>query len=77
MARHKEFNRDEAPQKAMEVFWWHGYLDIQGRRMSFRSIEKKVETWKAAGRMKTLRGSASGCNFVDICEPPSGPALKC
>jgi TetR/AcrR family transcriptional repressor of nem operon len=25
MARHKEFNRDEALQKAMEVFWSHGY----------------------------------------------------
>jgi TetR/AcrR family transcriptional regulator, transcriptional repressor for nem operon len=25
MARHKEFNRDEALRKAMEVFWSHGY----------------------------------------------------
>lgn len=25
MARHKEFNRDEALQKAMEVFWSRGY----------------------------------------------------
>src|SRR2546423_4201723 len=25
MARHKEFDRDEALQKAMEVFWSHGY----------------------------------------------------
>jgi TetR/AcrR family transcriptional repressor of nem operon len=25
MARNKEFNRDEALQKAMEVFWSHGY----------------------------------------------------
>src|SRR5262245_4620702 len=25
MARHKEFNRDEALHKAMEVFWSHGY----------------------------------------------------
>jgi hypothetical protein len=77
MACHKEFNRDEALRKAMEVFWPHGYLDIQWRRMDFRSIVKKVETWKAAGRMKTLHGSANGCNFVDICEPPGRPALKC
>ena len=77
MARHKKFNCDEALRKAMKVIWSHGYLDIRGRRIDFRSTVKKVETWKAAGRMKTLRGSASGCNFVDICEPPSGPALKC
>jgi hypothetical protein len=77
MARHKKFNRDEALRKAMEVIWSHCYLSIQGRRIDFRSIVKKVETWKAAGRMKTLRGSASGCKFVDICEPPSSPALKC
>ncbi|HEU4769480.1 MAG TPA: helix-turn-helix domain-containing protein, partial [Pyrinomonadaceae bacterium] len=25
MARHKEFDRDEALQKAMEVFWARGY----------------------------------------------------
>ena len=25
MARHKEFERDEALQKAMEVFWARGY----------------------------------------------------
>src|ERR1044072_9106124 len=25
MARHKEFDRDEALQRAMEVFWWGGY----------------------------------------------------
>jgi hypothetical protein len=77
MARHKKFNRDEALRKAMEVIWSHGYVDIQGRRIDFRSIVKKVETWKAAGRMKTLRGSASVCNFVDICEPTSRPALNC
>ena len=77
MARHKEFNRDEALQKAMEVFWSHDYPDIQGGRIGFRSIVKKVETWKAAERMKTPRGSESGGNFFDICEPPSRPALKC
>jgi len=60
MERHKEFNRDEALRKVMEVFWSHGCLDIQGRRMGFRSIVKKVETWRAAERMKTLHGSASG-----------------
>ncbi|MET0650079.1 MAG: TetR family transcriptional regulator, partial [Pyrinomonadaceae bacterium] len=25
MARHKEFDRDEALQRAMEVFWSRGY----------------------------------------------------
>jgi len=77
MARHKEFNRDEALQKAMEVFWRHGYPGIQWRRIGFRSRVKKVELRKVAGRMKTLRRSASGGNFVDIHEPPSRPAPKC
>jgi hypothetical protein len=77
MARHKEFNRDEALQKAMKVFWRRGYPDVQWRHIGFRLRVKKVEPRKAAGRMKTLRGSASGGNFVDICAPPSRPALKC
>jgi hypothetical protein len=48
MARHKEFNRDEALQMAMEIFWSHGYPDIQRRRISFGSRVKKVEPRKAA-----------------------------
>jgi len=48
MAPHKEFNRDEALQDAMEVFWSRGYPDIQGRRISFGSRVKKVEPRKAA-----------------------------
>jgi hypothetical protein len=41
MTRHKEFNRDGALQKAMEVFLSHGYHGIQGRGIGFRSIVKK------------------------------------
>src|SRR5215471_13134602 len=52
-------------------------LTSRGGRIGFRSIVKKVETWKAAERMKTPRGSESGGNFFDICEPPSRPPLKC
>jgi TetR/AcrR family transcriptional repressor of nem operon len=37
MARHKEFDRDEALRKAMEVFWSHGYeaasIDILVKHM--------------------------------------------
>jgi len=77
MALHRELDRDKALRKAMEVSWHHGCPDIQWRRIGFRSRVKKVEPRKAARRMKTLRGSASGGNFIDMRESPIRLALKC
>ncbi len=82
MARHKEFDRDTALQKAMNLFWEKGYeatsiQDLEkhmgiGRRSLYDTFNNKYDLFvETLGRYHLMRQGQTRANFEVLDSPSS------